>query len=159
LMLVEIDPGQTDQMFQLVRKYFSNEKMHILQDLSGRDRCMEIERRYSIFHICQRENWLKSQASGEYQPDSLLVEGFIHCSQSDQYIEVANRYYKGVPDLVVLSIDPEKLTSEFRWEKSGDAYYPHIYGSINLEAVMFMGDLKPESDGTYRYMYRQPDSK
>ncbi|MFZ2095693.1 MAG: peptide chain release factor N(5)-glutamine methyltransferase [Anaerolineales bacterium] len=149
LMLVEIDPAQRDPMIQLVQKHFSNDGIHILQDLSGRDRCVEIEHSYRILHLCQRTDWLISKALGEYRPESLAREGFIHCSQPEQIIAVANRYYQGLPDMIVLSVDPEKLTSEIRWEKTGDVYYPHVYGPINLEAVTSIDDLKPESDSKF----------
>jgi len=150
LMLVEIDPAQCDQVISLAQKHYSFSKVQILRDLSGRDRCLEIELRSTIFHLCQRQDWLKNQTRGIYQPDSLASEGFIHCSQFKQIIEVANRYFKAVPDVVLLTIDPEKLTSEIRWEKVGTTYFPHVYGPINLEAVDLVIDLEPDTDGIYR---------
>jgi uncharacterized protein (DUF952 family) len=63
---------------------------------------------------------------------------------------VANRYFKTVPDVIMLTIDPEKLTSEIRWEKADAAYFPHVYGPINLEAVDKVLELAPDDDGTYR---------
>jgi uncharacterized protein (DUF952 family) len=150
LMLLEIDPDQSDQMIQLAQKHFPGARVKILQDLSGRNRCVQFELPYTIYHLCQRQAWLKGQALGQYQPDSFAREGFVHCSQLDQYIDVANRYYRDVPDLVVLSIDPHLLTSEIRWEKTGELYYPHIYGPINLEAVTSIDDLNLLSDGTYQ---------
>lgn len=155
LMLLEIDPAQCDKVIPLTQKHYSFSKVQILRDLSGRDRCLEIELRYMIFHLCQRQDWLNSQVQGEYRNDSLAREGFIHCSQSEQIIEVANRYFKDEPDVIVLWIDPDKLTSEIRWEKSDHAYFPHVYGPINLEAVETVTDLEPERDGTYRAIYSQ----
>jgi release factor glutamine methyltransferase len=150
LMLLEIDPSQHEKLLPLAQNIYSFSKINILQDLSGRDRCLEIELRYRVFHLCQRIVWLNSQAHKVYQPDSLVRDGFIHCSQFEQIIEVANRYFKGVPDLIMLSIDPAKLISEIRWEKSENAYFPHVYGPINLEAVDSVTDLEPDNDGTYR---------
>jgi release factor glutamine methyltransferase len=150
MMLLEIGPTQCDQLIRFAQKHYSFSKVQLLQDMSGRDRCLEIEQHYMIFHLCQRQDWLKSLARGKYQPDSLALEGFIHCSQFQQIIEVANRYFKTVPDVIMLTIDPEKLTSEIRWEKADAAYFPHVYGPINLEAVDKVLELAPDDDGTYR---------
>jgi release factor glutamine methyltransferase len=150
MLLVEIDPDQRPQMIKLLQENFPSGRVNFLPDLSGKDRCIEIQVPYLIYHICTREDWQRAETQGFYQSASLADEGFIHFSQSDQYIEVANRYFRGVPGLVVLSIDPEKLASEIRWEKSGDAYFPHVYGPINLDAVVSIDDLLPDSDGTFR---------
>ena len=155
LILLEIDPGQREMLLQLAGKQFPGAKVSIFQDLSGKDRCVAIEQRYLIYHLCQRQDWLKSQASRAYQADSLEHEGFIHCSKIDQVIGVANRYYQGVPQMVMLTIDPQKLTSIIHWEISGNEYYPHVFGPINVDAVIQVVDVRPESDGVYRCITTQ----
>ena len=57
-------------------------------------------------------------------------------------LDVANRFYQGISDLVLLWIDPEKLTSEIRWENVDGTLFPHIYGPINLDAVSSVTDLQ-----------------
>lgn len=155
LILLEIAPEQRDQVIQLAYKNYPSAKIQLLQDLSGKERCVEIETRYTIFHLCQRKDWMSSLQRGEFTADSLLAEGFIHCSRSTQIIDVANRYYHGVSDMVVLFIDPEKLVADIRWEKSGEQYYPHVYGPINLSAVSHVLDVRPDSDGIYRQIYTE----
>jgi uncharacterized protein (DUF952 family) len=68
----------------------------------------------------------------------LKEEGFIHCSQENQVEGVLQRYYAGQTDLVKLVIDTEKLTSRFvfEWSPSTADTFPHIYGPLNLEAVV-----------------------
>jgi uncharacterized protein (DUF952 family) len=114
------------------------------------DRCVEIERPNQIIHLCQRVAWHDAQRKGMYQGNSLEKEGFIHCSQPDQILEVANRYYQGVQDLILLWIDPDRVSAEIRWEQSDNALFPHIYGPIDLDAVIVVTDLVPDIDGTYR---------
>ena len=64
-----------------------------------------------IVHLTTPAAWQTAQSAGEYRADSLATEGFIHCSRPDQIVEVANRYYRGRTDLLLLWIDPVSLTS------------------------------------------------
>jgi uncharacterized protein (DUF952 family) len=83
----------------------------------------------------------------------LDTEGFIHCSQAEQVLAVANRYYRGVPDLVVLWLDPSKVVAEIRWEPALGEVYPHIYGALNTDAVAAISDFASDEDGIF---YRLP---
>jgi uncharacterized protein (DUF952 family) len=42
------------------------------------------------------------------------------------------------------------VTPEVRWENSGTDVYPHIYGPLNLEAVVRVRDFPADEDGVYR---------
>ena len=150
LMLLEIESSQGDDVKILARAHYPVSKVQILKDLAGLDRCVEIERPNLIIHLCQRQEWLKSQEQGTYRSKSFEQEGFIHCSQPEQILEVANRYYQGIPDLILLWLTPDRLTSEIRWESADGAHFPHIYGPINLDALISVSDLKPDLDGIYR---------
>jgi uncharacterized protein (DUF952 family) len=89
----------------------------------------------------------------DYTLPSLQVEGFIHCSKKSQVLRVANLYYNNRNDLILLSIDPERLEREVRWEAGtdkADELFPHVYGPINLDAIEEVLALKPEADGTFR---------
>ena len=91
-----------------------------------------------ILHITTAPEWLAAQAAGEYRAPSLDTEGFIHCSTPAQVTHVGDWFYRDVPDLVLLCIEPSLLTSELRWEPSSDAFageFPHVYGPIALDAV------------------------
>jgi uncharacterized protein (DUF952 family) len=103
-----------------------------------------------IVHIVERREWEQAQASGEYRAGSLAAEGFIHGSQPEQVLRVANRFYCGVPDLLVLWIDPQRLSAPIRYEASDGEPFPHIYGALNLESVIRVSELSPEADGVYR---------
>jgi len=48
-----------------------------------------------IFHITSAATWNTAQASGAYAADSLATEGFIHCSEANQYCWVANQRFRG----------------------------------------------------------------
>lgn len=111
-----------------------------------------------IFHITSKAEWLAAQKQGEYVAPSLQSEGFIHCSTEKQVLHVANAFYRGRTDLVLLQIDEEKLNSELKWEPpagssapghSASDLFPHIYGPINLTALESVLDFTPDADGTW----------
>ena len=102
-----------------------------------------------IVHISTRDVWESAQDSGDYRTDSLVNEGFIHCSRPEQVLKVANTYYPRVDGLVLLWIDPQKLEAELRWEDSDGDVFPHLYGRLNLDAVVFSADFHPGPDGIF----------
>jgi uncharacterized protein (DUF952 family) len=92
-----------------------------------------------ILHITTASEWTAAQGQGKYVAPSLDTEGFIHCSLPTQVIHVANWFYRDKPDLVLLCIDPNRLTSVLRWEPSADEFagdFPHVYGPIDVAAVV-----------------------
>jgi len=105
-----------------------------------------------ILHLCNRKEWEKAQAEGEYRPASLETEGFIHASRPEQILGVANRYYRGAVDLVLLQIEAHLLQAEIRWEATDGDEYPHIYGPINLEAITAVLPIIADQDGEFRQL-------
>jgi uncharacterized protein (DUF952 family) len=112
----------------------------------------------TIHHITSRAEWEAARTRGEYIAPSLASEGFIHCSTAEQVIHVANAFYRGRNDLVLLVIDETAARPELRWEPpagppaagiSDSDLFPHLYGPINLEAVIRVLDLKPDSAGMF----------
>lgn len=91
-----------------------------------------------IYHITTKAAWQKAIETGSYETASLTNEGFIHCSQAGQVKGVLSRYYAGQKDLLKLEIDTDKLTSRFiyEWSPSTADTFPHVYGPVNIEAVV-----------------------
>ena len=112
-----------------------------------------------IYHIATRADWERARRGGEYATSTigrtLAEEGFIHASQASQVADVANRYYRGIRDeLVVLVIDPDRVRAEIRYEHvpgAGAAPFPHIYGPLNADAVRAARPLAPGPDGTFSF--------
>jgi uncharacterized protein (DUF952 family) len=103
-----------------------------------------------ILHITTAPEWKAACAAGEYRAPTLETEGFIHCSLPTQVTHVAQWFYRDVPDLLLLCIDPDVLTSELRWEPSADSFageFPHVYGPIAVEAVVAALPWGPGDDG------------
>jgi uncharacterized protein (DUF952 family) len=104
-----------------------------------------------IYHLTARDAWTAAHTPGVYEAPSLADEGFIHCSADEaQALRVAERLYAGVTGLQLLDVDTDKLNAEVRREpsRSGEIY-PHIYGRINLDAVVRVRDLTLDSDGRH----------
>jgi uncharacterized protein (DUF952 family) len=91
-----------------------------------------------IYHLTTQHEWKQALSKGFYEAPSLAEEGFIHCSTEQQVAGVLQRYFKGRSGLVKLTIDTDKLTAPLRYElaPSVQEEFPHIYGSINLDAVI-----------------------
>ncbi|MEY2812119.1 MAG: hypothetical protein RI991_1114 [Bacteroidota bacterium] len=91
-----------------------------------------------IYHITTDSTWNNAREIGVYTVPSLKEEGFIHCSQQNQLADVKQRYFEGRNDLLLLSIDTDKLTSPFifEWSPSVQDTFPHVYGPINVDAVI-----------------------
>ncbi len=100
----------------------------------------------SIYHVCSAAAWQAAKERGLYKHPSLEGEGFIHCSEERQVAGVLDRYFRGQKDLLRLEIDPGKLHNEIKWENApslGETF-PHIYGPINIDAVVDVQELEGE---------------
>ena len=91
-----------------------------------------------IYHVVKQPDWEKAIEKGFYEAPSLATEGFIHASKREQVEGVIERYYAKDTDLLVLHIDEGKLESVhiFEMAPSVNEEFPHIYGRINLDAVV-----------------------
>ena len=113
-----------------------------------------------IYHITSRASWNEACQRGDYRADSLEIEGFIHCSTEEQVVQVAENFFKGQSDLYLLVIEPTLLASDLKWEPPSDGpppgipeddLFPHIYGPINLDAVVQVFDLQSDPDGKFSF--------
>lgn len=111
-----------------------------------------------IFHIVSKSDWAAAKKAGKYEPESLLDQsdkgGFIHCSHTQQILEVANKFYVGQKDLIILRINVEKVEAEIKDEVPFEApwstvLYPHIYGPLNIDAVEAEIPFPASTDGTF----------
>ena len=104
-----------------------------------------------ILHIATQTAWRDAQQAGKYAGDTLTTDGFIHCSLPKQVVTVANTLFHGRKDLLLLYIDVSRVQADIRYEDLYDSGedYPHIYGSLNLDAVIKVVDFLPGADGKF----------
>jgi uncharacterized protein (DUF952 family) len=91
-----------------------------------------------IYHVTTAAEWNAAKENGNYTTPSLANEGFIHCSEERQVANVIERYFSGKDGLVKLVIDTNKLQSKYvqEWSSSIQDTFPHVYGPINIDAVI-----------------------
>lgn len=110
-----------------------------------------------IYHIADETEWQRSIEDGEYRISTrgrtLAEQGYIHASDAHQVALVANAVYPSDENLVVLVIDADRLRSEVRYEHAPDASgsFPHIYGPLNVDAVVRTVPLECGPDGRYAF--------
>jgi uncharacterized protein (DUF952 family) len=110
-----------------------------------------------IFHITTEADWARAQAEGAYTASTrgltLAQVGFVHCAFEEQVARVANVFFRGVAKLVVLRIAVDRLNVEVRYEnlEGGHELFPHVYGPLNLDAIVGIIPLPPGSDDTVTF--------
>lgn len=119
-----------------------------------------------ILHITSRVEWQAAQTRGDYRAPSLETEGFIHLSTVKQVLHVANAFYRGQSGLALLVVDETRISlsevegrSRVKWEApagvpasgiSQDDKFPHVYGPLNLDAVVDVLDFNPDDNGNFQ---------
>ncbi|WP_119273173.1 DUF952 domain-containing protein [Taklimakanibacter deserti] len=91
----------------------------------------------TIYKICDREEWEKALAQGQFAGSAVDREdGYIHFSAAPQLRETARRHFAHRQDLVLLAVETEVLGPELRWEKSrGGDLFPHLYAPLAVGSV------------------------
>ena len=109
--------------------------------------------RNRLFHITTRAEFEAARPSGEYRPQAFGREGFVHCSRGSQVAATAARIFRGRDGLVLLEIDPARLTCPVVDEnlEGGQELYPHVYGPLPLRAVVAVHDLPVRPDGGFNF--------
>jgi uncharacterized protein (DUF952 family) len=115
-----------------------------------------------IYHLAKAEGWVAAMTAGQYHglADD-RADGFLHFSTAEQIVESARRHRAGEPDLMLLSVDPEKLLpGTLKWETSrGGKQFPHIYGAVPVAAVLSVDPLPLGPDGTHIFPAPLPNGE
>ena len=113
-----------------------------------------------LFHIIDIAAWTLAKRAGEYRPDRFEAEGFIHLSKKSQVLRPANLLYQGQENLQLLVIDPDKVTSAIVYEPGShgeEELFPHLYGPLNVDAVVGLVAFPCEPDGSFALPDGLPD--
>ena len=110
-----------------------------------------------ILHAALKKEWENLTCEEAYEPvqfESLKKDGFIHCAKIENIVDVANDNLVGIKEkMLILCIDTDKINSEVKWEKRGSKgiKFPHVYGPINLDAVVDVINFTKDKNGMFFY--------
>jgi uncharacterized protein (DUF952 family) len=102
-----------------------------------------------LYKICNQTEWSARSATGFYTgSDHDVHDGFIHFSTAAQLAETAEKHFAGQTDLVLISVLPAPLAGALKYEPSrGGALFPHLYGALDLSAVVAVMPLSRDARG------------
>ena len=105
----------------------------------------------AIYKICRAEEWREAERERVFRGAPVdLRDGFIHFSTAEQLAETAARHFAGVDNLVLVAVDPATLGAAVQWEPSrGGALFPHLYGTLPLDAVAWSAPLPLDAEGRH----------
>ena len=111
-----------------------------------------------IYHIVTLFDLQAQTKDHFYKPGNFETDGFIHCTgDKSSSLLVLEDYFAELSksqEILILEIDPAKLKPEVKFESpapiegGGSSHikdgvlFPHIYGSLNLDAVTGVGTVK-----------------
>jgi glutathione S-transferase len=109
----------------------------------------------TIYHLALAPDWARAcDGDRRYRVSTIgrtLDEvGFIHCSFARQVRGVADAFYRGRSDVVLLTIDRSRVSAPIRDDHVAEAHdvFPHIYGPLDTDAVIAVELLARRPDGT-----------
>jgi uncharacterized protein (DUF952 family) len=111
------------------------------------------------FHYTPVEYFDSLDPAEDYVPPGFEREGFIHCTDgAENMAEVANAIYKDDPRrFYALYIDKMRVRSPIKYEDA-QGIYPHIYGSLNRDAIVERREALRLPDGKFLPMPEIPDT-
>jgi uncharacterized protein (DUF952 family) len=113
---------------------------------------MNLESREYFYHLALTEFWPPAEGRPYERStiDSTLAEeGYVHLCRAGQVKQIADKYYHGRDDVMLLTIDPSLLDSKVEFEESPHhaLAFPHLYGPIPPRAVIHTDPLELDEDG------------
>lgn len=106
-----------------------------------------------IYKICPRAMWVEAQKTGVFEGAPVdLQDGYIHFSTAEQVRETAAKHFAGQDDLLLVSVDDERLGDALKYEISrGGKEFPHLYAPLDLSAVVETIPLPLGDDGQHQF--------
>lgn len=106
-----------------------------------------------VFKILSGAEWQAAEQAGVFTGSGVdLADGFIHLSTAAQVAETAARHFAGRDGLVLVAADANALGPALRYEPSrGGGLFPHLYGPLPLDAVVWVRPLPLGANGHHRF--------
>lgn len=107
----------------------------------------------TLYKICPRGIWRQAVEKGVFEGMQVdFRDGYIHLSSGAQVAETAARHFAGQEDLLLIAVDALRLGEALKWEPSrGGALFPHLYGSLAMNAVLLAEELPLGPEGLHMF--------
>jgi len=104
-----------------------------------------------IYHLASPAWFQAQKVNSEYIPEKFSEDGFIHCCYPNQLLGVLSRHFQNTKHLVLLVIDRSKVLCDVIDENTygGTEFFPHIYGTLPLAAVLKIYPLSRNEKGIF----------
>ena len=111
-----------------------------------------------IYKICRADEWREAERAGAFRGAAIdLTDGYIHFSTDAQVSETAARHFVDAADLVLVAVAAAALGPALKWEPSrGGALFPHLYGALTPDAVLWAKPLPLGGDGRHIFPELEP---
>jgi uncharacterized protein (DUF952 family) len=105
----------------------------------------------TIYKICPASAWREAERQGVYRGSADDArDGYIHFSTAAQVEGTVRKFFTGQTGLFLVEVDTDALGNALRWERSrNDELFPHLYGELDLGAVMGVQNLDTRADGSH----------
>ncbi len=106
-----------------------------------------------IYKVVTAQQWAVAQEQGEFVGAPIdLEDGYIHFSNAAQVKETVSKHFAGQLDLLIVTVDPEKLGDSLKWEPSrGGDLFPHLYAHLSMDHVEAVADLPIGKNGEHLF--------
>ena len=107
-----------------------------------------------IYKIVPQIEWDAAEKTGVFTGSPVDVkDGFIHFSTADQVAETANKHFKGLSNLLLITVDEDLLDSDaLKYEISrGGDLFPHLYEALMLDSVVGVAKFEANEQGLFSF--------
>ncbi len=89
------------------------------------------------YHLVPAEVWRRHRSQAIYVPEAFEADGFIHTTNDlGELLVVANTFYRADPrPYLALVLNLDVVSAEVRHDDPS-GLYPHLYGPLNVDAVV-----------------------
>ncbi|MBT3265872.1 DUF952 domain-containing protein [Candidatus Poribacteria bacterium] len=102
-----------------------------------------------IYHMTTAESYAVDDAHGGYKPEYFDEEGFIHTCAEPEWVErIGARVFAADTDILLLEVETARVRAEIIVEAAKNHWFPHIFGSLNRDAVLRSSVMARDADGS-----------
>ena len=114
--------------------------------------------RDTIYHMCRASDWAARTDAGYTGTANDHADGFMHFSGRHQAVRSGRKYYKGVENALLLTVDATQLGDALKWEMAANGQeFPHLYGALPESAVIAVTPLDLGGDGYHVFPADLPE--